>query len=68
MIKEDLMNDAQSDGKMAKELLQGREWVAERLARADEQARSFLTEHPVLSLACAVGIGFLAARWLRSRE
>ncbi len=59
------MIDGQTDGKAVKELPAG-EWVAERLARADKQARSFLIEHPYLSLACAVGLGYLAARLLRT--
>jgi ElaB/YqjD/DUF883 family membrane-anchored ribosome-binding protein len=63
------MNTTQTDGEEAvKELRDGREWMTERLARADKQARSFLTEHPILSLACAVGIGYLAARLLRGSK
>jgi ElaB/YqjD/DUF883 family membrane-anchored ribosome-binding protein len=62
------MNDVSSDGKVVKELMDGRDWVAERLTRADQQARSFLTEHPILAIACAVGIGYLAARLLRPRS
>lgn len=62
------MSETQVSGDVVKELLEGREWLAERLARADKQARSILTEHPILSLACAVGIGYLAARLLRDRR
>jgi ElaB/YqjD/DUF883 family membrane-anchored ribosome-binding protein len=62
------MNAEQVDGQVMKDLMEGRDWVAERLARADKQARSFLTEHPILTLACAVGVGFLAARLLQSRS
>ncbi|MDB4968967.1 MAG: hypothetical protein JWN44_4656 [Myxococcales bacterium] len=59
------MSERQVDGNGVKQLQDGREWVAERLARADKQARSLLTEHPIAALACAVGIGYLAARLLR---
>ena len=62
------MDNGQADGEVAKELRDGRDWVVERLARADKQARSLLTEHPILSLACAVGIGYLAARLLRNAK
>jgi len=44
------------------------EWVREGLARADQEVRSLLTQHPILSLACAVGAGYLIARLLRSRS
>jgi len=62
------MNNETDESEVVKPLHEGREWIAERLAQADEQARSFLTEHPILSLACAVGIGCLAARLLRDRK
>jgi ElaB/YqjD/DUF883 family membrane-anchored ribosome-binding protein len=62
------MNDKQVDGTAIKELLERRDWVVEQLGRADKQARSFLTEHPILSLACAVGVGYLAARLMRSSK
>lgn len=62
------MNAKHTDGEVVNALSDGREWISERLASADKQARSFLTEHPILSLACAVGIGYLAARLLRSRK
>ena len=54
-VKEDLKEDVKG------------EWVSERLARADDQVRAFLSEHPIFSLACAVGIGYLAARLLRPK-
>jgi hypothetical protein len=66
VIKEAQMKNGQGDGEVIKELQDGREWMAAQLARADQQARSFLTEHPILALAGAVGIGYLAARLLRS--
>jgi hypothetical protein len=62
------MNTTHTDGETVKALQDGREWITERLAQADKQARSFLTEHPILSLACAVGIGYLAARLLRGSK
>jgi hypothetical protein len=59
------MNTTDTSAEDVKMLKDGGEWMADRLERADKQVRSFLTEHPVLSLACAVGIGYLAARLLR---
>jgi hypothetical protein len=44
------------------------EWIREGLVRADKEVRSLLTQHPILSLACAVGAGYLIARLLRSRS
>jgi hypothetical protein len=44
------------------------EWMTEKMARADKEVRAFLTEHPLLSLACAVGAGYLLARLLRGRR
>lgn len=52
---------------VVKDLQSGREWAAERLAEVDKQARSFITGHPFLAIACAFGIGFLAARLLSAR-
>ena len=62
------MNNGNGEKEVVQQLQDGREWIAERLAQADKQARSFLTEHPLLSLACAVGIGYLAARLLREQK
>jgi ElaB/YqjD/DUF883 family membrane-anchored ribosome-binding protein len=62
------MNAKETDGEAVKALANGQEWLSEQLSRADKQARTFLTEHPILSLACAVGVGYLAARLLRSRK
>ncbi|MGZ3427991.1 MAG: hypothetical protein ACXVCV_15150 [Polyangia bacterium] len=61
------MTEAKSDNGVATEL-ELREWAAERLAAVDKQARSFLTEHPIVALGCAVGIGFLAGRLLSARR
>ncbi|MGZ3443294.1 MAG: hypothetical protein ACXVDD_27425 [Polyangia bacterium] len=61
------MTGAKSDNGVATEL-ELREWAAERLAAVDKQARSFLAEHPIVALAGAVGIGFLAGRLLSARR
>jgi hypothetical protein len=62
------MSDEAAAAPQPTEALAGREWVTDTLARADKEVRSFLTEHPVMSLACAVGAGFLLARLLRGRS
>jgi ElaB/YqjD/DUF883 family membrane-anchored ribosome-binding protein len=63
------MSDGNGDNQAVRNQLEdGRDWVVDRLAEADKQARSFLTEHPILALACAVGIGYLAARLLRPNK
>ena len=54
------MNDGHPESKVVEELSDGGEWFA----RVDQQVRSLLIEHPILSLACAVGVGYLAARLL----
>lgn len=54
------------DKEDAVHVFDSREWLSERLALADKQARAFITEHPILSLACAAGVGYLAARLLRA--
>ena len=61
------MSEATTDNGVVKELERGRDWAAERLAEVDKQARSFLTEHPIVALACAVGIGFVVGRLLSAR-
>jgi hypothetical protein len=66
--EETAMNATDTQGEDIKALQDGGRWMAEQLERADKQVRSFLTEHPVLSLACAVGIGYLAARLLRGSK
>jgi ElaB/YqjD/DUF883 family membrane-anchored ribosome-binding protein len=62
------MNDGNGESEVVQQLHEGREWIAERFAQADKQARSFLREHPILTLACAVGVGYLAARLWRARK
>ncbi|MEZ4235891.1 MAG: hypothetical protein R3F59_06955 [Myxococcota bacterium] len=39
--------------------------VAEQVRDLDRRARAFVTEHPLLSVAAAVGIGFAIGRVLR---
>lgn len=58
------MNSEQIDGNGVNTIEAGREWLGKQLAVTDKHARWFLTEHPILALACAVGIGYLAARLL----
>lgn len=53
--------DKGGDG-VAAQLEDGRVWAVDRLAALDKQARWFVTAHPIVVLACAVGIGFVAAR------
>lgn len=66
--EENEMSNGSGGSDVVQQLQDGREWMLERLTQADRQARLFLIEHPVLSLACAVGIGYLAARLLRPRK
>ena len=61
------MSEEKPDNGTASSVRDGRAWVADRLARVDKEARSFLTEHPIVALGCAVGIGFVAARLLSAR-
>lgn len=61
------MNEAKTDG-IATDLQRGQKWAVEHLAAVDKQARSFFTEHPIVALACAVGIGFVVGRLLSARE
>lgn len=61
------MSEAKTDNGTRSNLQQVRQWMTERLARTDRRARSLLTEHPFVSLACAVGAGFLASRLLSWR-
>jgi hypothetical protein len=42
--------------------------MSDRLHVVDESLRSVLEKHPFLSLSCAVGLGFLAARWIARRS
>ena len=62
------MNLDKSDNGVAAQLEDGRAWAADRLAALDKQARGFVTAHPIAALACAVGIGFVAARLLSPRR
>jgi ElaB/YqjD/DUF883 family membrane-anchored ribosome-binding protein len=41
--------------------------VTERLVSLDQEARAFLAAHPIVALACAVGIGFVVGRLLSGR-
>ena len=61
------MSEEKPDNGAASSVRDGRAWVADRLAKVDKEARSFLTVHPIVALACAVGIGFVAARLLSGR-
>lgn len=58
------MSDETLENGAADKIRDGRAWVADRFAKIDKEARSFLTEHPIVALACAVGVGFVAARLL----
>ena len=60
------MNEAKTD-RIATDLERGQKWAAEHLGAVDKQARSFLAEHPIVALACAVGIGFVVGRLLSAR-
>ena len=62
------MNVEQSDNGVAAQVEDGRAWAGERLAAIDKQARWFVTAHPIAALACAVGLGFVAARLLSGRR
>ena len=62
------MNEPNSDNGVATQIEDGRAWAGERLTALDKQARSFLTQHPIAALACAVGLGFVAARLLGGRR
>ena len=62
------MNLDKGENGVAAQLEDGRVWAGERLAALDKQARWFVTAHPIAALACAVGLGFVAARLLSSRR
>ena len=67
--REKNMNEPNSDNGVATQIEDGRRaWAGERLTALDKQARSFLTQHPIAALACAVGLGFVAARLLGGRR
>jgi ElaB/YqjD/DUF883 family membrane-anchored ribosome-binding protein len=62
------MNLDKGENGVAAQLDGGRAWAGEQLAALDKQARWFVAAHPIAALACAVGIGFLAARLLSARR
>jgi len=61
------MSEEKPDNDAAGSVRDGRAWVADRVAKVDKGARSILTAHPIVAIACAVGIGFVAARLLSAR-
>jgi ElaB/YqjD/DUF883 family membrane-anchored ribosome-binding protein len=62
------MNLDKGDNGVAAQLEDGRVWAVDRLAALDKKARWLVSEHPIAALACAVGIGFIAARLLSARR
>ena len=62
------MSEAKADNGVATEIESGRAWASEQLESIDKKARWFLIAHPIAALACAVGIGFVAARLLGGRR
>ena len=57
-----------SENGVAVPLEDSRAWAVDRLAALDKKARWLVTEHPIVALACAAGIGFVAARLLSGRR
>lgn len=62
------MNEDKGENGVAAQVEGGRVWAVDRLAALDKQARWFVTAHPIAALACAVGLGFVAARLLSARR
>jgi hypothetical protein len=62
------MNLDKAENGVAAQLEDGRVWAVDRLAELDKKARWLVTAHPIAALACAVGIGFVAARLLSPRR